>query len=36
MVLFFACVAMLVAGYFIYGAWMEKIFVIKPERQTPA
>ena len=36
MILFFACVAMLVAGYFIYGAWMEKIFVIKPERQTPA
>lgn len=36
MVLFFICVACLVAGYFIYGALMEKIFVIKPERQTPA
>ena len=36
MVLFFFCVALLVAGYFIYGALMEKIFVIKPQRQTPA
>ena len=36
MLLFFVCVACLVAGYFIYGALMEKIFTIKPERQTPA
>ena len=36
MLLFFVCVACLVAGYFIYGTLMEKIFTIKPERQTPA
>ena len=36
MVLFFFCVAFLIAGYFVYGALMEKIFVIKPGRQTPA
>ncbi|WP_298639938.1 carbon starvation protein A [uncultured Cardiobacterium sp.] len=36
MVIFFVCVALLLAGYFFYGSLMEKIFVIKPQRQTPA
>lgn len=30
MILFFFCVALLLAGYFIYGALMVKVFGIKP------
>lgn len=33
---FLTCVAALVAGYFIYGAVVEKIFGINENRQTPA
>lgn len=36
MLWFLLCVAMLLLGYFIYGKVIEKIFVIKPERETPA
>lgn len=36
MIWFLLCVAMLILGYFIYGKIIEKIFVIKPERETPA
>ena len=36
MILFFFCVALLLAGYFIYGALMVKVFGIKPQRSTPA
>ena len=36
MILFFFCVALLLAGYFIYGALMVKVFGIKPQRPTPA
>ncbi|MDO4430517.1 MAG: carbon starvation protein A [Lonepinella koalarum] len=36
MLWFFFCVAILILGYFIYGKIIEKIFVIKPQRQTPA
>ena len=32
------CIALLVliGGYFIYGAWVEKVFGVNPDRQTPA
>lgn len=36
MVWFFGCVALLIVGYFTYGKLVEKIFVIQPERKTPA
>jgi carbon starvation protein CstA len=36
MILFFGCVASLVAGYFVYGRLIEKYFVIDPSRPTPA
>lgn len=36
MMLFLFCVALLIAGYFIYGAFVERVFVIRPERKTPA
>lgn len=36
MLVFLFCVALLIAGYFVYGALVEKIFGIKPERPTPA
>lgn len=36
MLVFLFCVALLVAGYFIYGTLAEKIFGIKPQRSTPA
>ncbi|MDO4435517.1 MAG: carbon starvation protein A [Cardiobacteriaceae bacterium] len=36
MSLFLFCVALLIAGYFIYGAFIERVFGIRPERQTPA
>lgn len=36
MLWFLLCVAMLILGYFVYGKVIEKIFVIKPERETPA
>ena len=36
MLWFFICVAILLAGYFIYSKVVEKIFVINPNRQTPA
>ena len=32
---FFACVAMLIAGYFVYGSIVEKIFGINEARVTP-
>lgn len=36
MIWFLLCVGILIAGYFIYGAIIEKIFNPRPERQTPA
>ena len=36
MLWFFFCVALLLAGYFFYSRVIERIFVIIPNRQTPA
>ncbi|WP_070972272.1 carbon starvation CstA family protein [Vibrio sonorensis] len=36
MMWFLTCVAALIGGYFIYGAFVEKIFGINEKRQTPA
>lgn len=36
MILFLTCVAALIAGYFIYGAFVEKVFGVTPARPTPA
>lgn len=36
MLWFLACVAMLLAGYFFYGAFIEKVFGIQENRTTPA
>ncbi len=36
MLWFLTCVAALIGGYFIYGAFVEKIFGINEKRQTPA
>lgn len=36
MLWFVVCVALLLAGYFFYSRIIERIFVIRPERQTPA
>ena len=33
---FLFCVAVLLGGYFIYGRFIEKVFGINPNRQTPA
>ncbi|WP_028110959.1 carbon starvation CstA family protein [Ferrimonas futtsuensis] len=33
---FLLAVGLLIGGYFIYGAFVEKVFGIKPERTTPA
>lgn len=36
MIWFFLCVGLLIAGYFIYGKFIERIFGPKPELKTPA
>lgn len=36
MTTFLLCLALLVGGYFIYGALAEKIFGVEPQRATPA
>ncbi|MGO2499164.1 MAG: carbon starvation CstA family protein [Vibrio litoralis] len=36
MMMFLFCVAALIAGYFIYGAFVEKVFGINENRTTPA
>ncbi|WP_026957682.1 MULTISPECIES: carbon starvation CstA family protein [Aliagarivorans] len=36
MIWFLTCVAALIGGYFIYGAFVEKVFGINENRQTPA
>lgn len=36
MLWFFTCVGLLIGGYFIYGAFIEKVFGINEQRQTPA
>ncbi|HEH9419491.1 TPA: carbon starvation protein A [Aeromonas sobria] len=36
MIWFFLCVGLLVAGYFIYGKFIERIFGPQPELKTPA
>lgn len=36
MLYFFACVALLIAGYFVYGAIVDRIFTPDPKRLTPA
>ncbi|MCD9504675.1 carbon starvation protein A [Photobacterium phosphoreum] len=33
---FLLCVAALIGGYFIYGSFIEKVFGVNPNRQTPA
>lgn len=33
---FLACIALLIAGYFTYGKFVEKVFGVKQERATPA
>ncbi|SNY90004.1 Carbon starvation protein CstA [Cohaesibacter sp. ES.047] len=35
MLFFFACVGVLILGYYTYGIFVEKIFGTQPERQTP-
>ena len=36
MLFFFACVVALVAGYAIYGRWLERVVGAAPDRATPA
>ena len=36
MLWFFFCVALLLAGYFFYSRVIERIFVVNPNRKTPA
>jgi carbon starvation protein CstA len=36
MLFFFLCVALLIVGYIVYGTFVEKVFGIDPNRQTPA
>ena len=36
MIWFFLCVGLLVAGYFLYGKFIERIFGPKPEAENPA
>ncbi|MBW3697055.1 carbon starvation protein A [Vibrio sp. T187] len=36
MMWFLTCVAALIGGYFLYGAFIEKVFGINEKRQTPA
>ena len=33
---FLLCVAALIGGYFIYGSFIEKVFGVNVNRQTPA
>lgn len=36
MIIFFLCVFLLIGGYFVYGAVVERVFGIEPDRQVPA
>lgn len=36
MLWFFFCVSVLIVGYFVYGKFVEKVFVINPSKNTPA
>lgn len=36
MITFICCLIALVAGYFVYGAFVERVFGIQPDRPTPA
>ncbi len=36
MITFFACILLLIAGYFFYGKFVEKHFGVSPDRRTPA
>lgn len=36
MVWFFFCIAVPIASYFTYNKFIEKVFVVNPERATPA
>ena len=36
MIWFFFCIAVLLTGYFVYGKIIEKVFVINPNKNTPA
>jgi carbon starvation protein CstA len=36
MITFFVSIALLLVGYFLYGKIIERIFVIQPEKRTPA
>jgi carbon starvation protein CstA len=36
MIYFFSCIALLIAGYFIYGSFVDRVFGPNPNRPTPA
>ena len=36
MITFLICIAILIAGYFIYGTYIERKFEIDVNRKTPA
>ena len=36
MITFIVCIACIIAGYFVYGKFLEKFFGVDPERATPA
>lgn len=36
MITFICCLIALIAGYFVYGKFIERIFGIEPEKETPA
>ncbi len=36
MITFFTCILLLIAGYFLYGRFVERFFGIDPDRRTPA
>ena len=36
MITFIVCIGLLVAGYFLYGKFIDRYFGMNPERATPA
>ncbi len=36
MITFILSIALLIAGYFFYGKFIERVFIVQPNRQTPA
>jgi len=35
MITFFSALALLIGGYALYGKWVERVFVVEPDRRTP-